>query len=673
MSAAVAETKPVQAETVDVATSNSVDAVAQSLEKLVVKEESGEKVGATEEEGGPPLVPTPAAPAAPQAAANATTTPAAAAAAPTTTSLFVGELDPSVTEAVLYEIFSIIGPVASIRVCRDAVHRRSLGYAYVNYLNAADGETALEQLNYSVIKGRQCRIMWSQRDPALRKTGAGNIFIKNLDENIDNKALHDTFAAFGNILSCKVAVEANGKSLGHGYIHYDNQKSAQAAIDGVNGMLLNDKVVYVAHHQPKRERQAKVDEYRALYTNVYIKNIPLEVTTEELRELFVQFGAVSSAVVTTDEAGKSKGFGFVNFEKHADAADAVAALHDKDFRGQNLFVTRAQRKSERDEELRKAYDLRRQEALQKYQGVNLYVKNIDDNINEEKFRALFEPFGTITSCKLVVENGVSRGFGFVCFSAPDEATKALTELNGKMIDSKPLYVGLAQRREVRRQHLEAQALQRSQFKQQQMAASMAIGMPQAGGMFFPPGPGGFPPGPRQMYPSQSGMAPRRFYGAAPVPGMPMAPMPIGVPFGQVPPQFPPAPQMQGMPRQQMGAPMPQQPQQQSGGPGGRNQGRTGGKFRGPDETIPGTNFTSAILASVSPPEQKQMLGEALYPKIALVQSSLAGKITGMLLDMEPTELLFLLDHEDALQGKIQEAIEVLEEYSRQPPAGEVEA
>ena len=60
-------------------------------------------------------------------------------------------------------------------------------------------------MNFDMMLNKPIRIMWSMRDPSIRRSGTANVFIKNLGTHIETKAIYDTFSMFGSILSCKVS------------------------------------------------------------------------------------------------------------------------------------------------------------------------------------------------------------------------------------------------------------------------------------------------------------------------------------------------------------------------------------------------------------------------------------------------------------------------------------
>ncbi|KAF2307486.1 hypothetical protein GH714_029080 [Hevea brasiliensis] len=465
-----------------------------------------------------------------------------------------------------------------------------------------------------------------------------------------------------------------------------------------------------------------------LNIQIYVKNLDPEISEEVLLEKFAEFGKIVSLVIAKDENGVSRGFGFVNFDNPDDARWAVERMNETELGSKVLCVGRAQKKAEREHILRSQFEEKRKDHIMKYKGSNVYVKNIDDEVTDEELKEHFSQCGTITSAKLMRDDkGISKGFGFVCFSMSEEANKAVSTFHGCMFHRKRLYVAIAQRKEDRQEQL-----------QLQYAHCMA-GIAGPSTAFIP---GGYP---RLYYTAPSGVV------SQVLPGLmyqPLGMRPGWRANGFAPPtrpnlqpsQLPVMSNTQRQHKQNRGringhvSPLggnhsvsyieqPTQSPTSSKGPSNQRPGqakylpnchtREVGKGSGVLSAVPtslspvsqGSEMLNSMLAAASPEEQKQILGEQLYPlikkhqfsnsekfnlddrtgflrgreitaKIQMImtliptqnkmycvyvylQPDLVAKITGKLLGMDNSELLLLLVSPESLAAKVEEAVQVL--------------
>ncbi|XP_065856556.1 polyadenylate-binding protein 7 [Euphorbia lathyris] len=606
--------------------------------------------------------------------------PTALSAAPA--SLYVGDLHPDVTDGQLFDAFSEFKSLASVRVCRDSSTGRSLCYGYVNFISPQDAIGAIETKNNTALNGKLMRVMWSDRDPDARKSGKGNVFVKNLSEAVDNIGLQALFGQFGSIISCKVATFEDGKSKGHGFVQFDSDDAANAAIENLNGYLVHDKQIYVGKFLKKSDRALPSPD--AKYTNLYVKNMDLDISEELLKDKFSEFGKIVSLIIATDLNGTSRGFGFVNFENPDDARLAMERMNGTELGSKVLYVGRAQKKAEREQVLRHIFEEKRKEQIMKFKGSNVYVKNIDDDVTDEELREHFSQCGMITSAKLMRDDkGRSKGFGFVCFSSTEEANKAVNTFHGHMFHRKPLYVAIAQRKEDRQAQL------------QMHYAHRMVGLPGPSTAVIP---GGYPP---LYYTAPSSVVSQ----VHPRPGLMYQPLGMRPGWrgnGFVPPVRPsfqpaqiPMPNSQRQQKQQSrgrinGNVFPQggahsvshiqppaQPLNQSKDSSNQRAGQAkyvpNGRAREVSKgsavsstginslgsVSQGSGVLNSMLSAATPDEQKQILGEQLYPLIQKHKPDLVAKITGMLLEMDNSELLLLLESPESLAAKVDEAVQVL--------------
>lgn len=215
----------------------------------------------------------------------------------------------------------------------------------------------------------------------------------------------------------------------------------------------------VSHFETKRQRVNK-DEKRCS-ANLYVKNFPNKAdrpnadsdsasdksqgdfNDSDLVELFRQFGEILSATVMKDEAGKSRGFGFVCFVNWQDAQKALDHYKklSEELQG-GIFVSEAKTKEQRQNEVaKKTYQWKKSMMY-----MNLIVKGLDPSTTETELSDFFSQFGNVNNVKVVPETSIA----FVSFTDRESARAAKQAVSEILFKGRNLYVAFVEPRETRR-------------------------------------------------------------------------------------------------------------------------------------------------------------------------------------------------------------------------------
>jgi len=162
--------------------------------------------------------------------------------------VYLGNLDERCSDALVWELMLQAGPVVNVHLPKDRISMAHQGYGFCEFLTEEDAEYACKIMNQIKLWGKPIRVNKASSDKKQLDVGA-NLFIGNLDENVDERLLYDTFSAFGVMATtAKIARDtANGKSKGYGFVSYTDFESSDAAIESMNGQFLMNKAITVQY------------------------------------------------------------------------------------------------------------------------------------------------------------------------------------------------------------------------------------------------------------------------------------------------------------------------------------------------------------------------------------------------------------------------------------------
>jgi nucleolin len=165
---------------------------------------------------------------------------------------------------------------------------------------------------------------------------------------------------------------------------------------------------------------------------LFIGGLDRGVDTDKLRDIFGAHGEMSDCVVMTDDAGASRGFGFVTFTSKASADAAVKALDQTKINGRKVGVRDADAKQERGERKPRGP-----------KGTKLYVGNLSFGTDADALKALVAEHADVVAVELAMDGERSKGFGFVFIDPAADAEAVVGALKGSEVDGRTIRVDVA--------------------------------------------------------------------------------------------------------------------------------------------------------------------------------------------------------------------------------------
>jgi splicing factor 3B subunit 4 len=185
--------------------------------------------------------------------------------------IYVGNLEQRVHEELIWELFIQVGPVVNVHMPRDKISGEHQGYGFVEFRNEEDADYAIKIMHMIKLYGRPIKVNKASQDKKAQDIGA-NIFIGNLDPEVDEKMLQETFGTFGNIVAVRIQRDnTSGKHHRFGFISYDNFESSDNAIQAMNGQFLCNRPIHVSY---AFKRDSKTERHGSMAERVLAANRP---------------------------------------------------------------------------------------------------------------------------------------------------------------------------------------------------------------------------------------------------------------------------------------------------------------------------------------------------------------------------------------------------------------